>query len=242
MASALFAGAFVAGARFAGAFFAGAFMVEVDAAAFFAGARFLTGAVVAGSAAPAWSRAHPSAGRGPHAHRGRRSPAPVESRPDALQEHSGVGNRAGIDVDADIGGAVVGHQPQVGCGPALGGEGHDRLDLGARCVERDRGARHVGDGQVAALHHARRDGGGRALRKGGQESVDRVADHQRRLRARLHEQGRQSPDPSRGIATVDRHREPRGNQPLPAVSSLDVRMLTGMFTRTYSHGALCASW
>ena len=33
-----------------------------------------------------------------------------------------------------------------------------------------------------------------------------------------------------------------GTQRLPAESSLDVRMFTGMFTRTYSHGALCASW
>ncbi len=33
-----------------------------------------------------------------------------------------------------------------------------------------------------------------------------------------------------------------GTHRLPAVSSLEVRMLTGMFTRTYSHGALWISW
>ncbi len=33
-----------------------------------------------------------------------------------------------------------------------------------------------------------------------------------------------------------------GTHRLPEESSLDVRMFTGMFTRTYSHGALCASW
>ena len=32
-----------------------------------------------------------------------------------------------------------------------------------------------------------------------------------------------------------------GTQRLPAPASPEVRMFTGMFTRTYSHGALCAS-
>ncbi len=64
------------------------------------------------------------------------APAPARNRRPCGRRRPRCPGRAGVEVHADEGRPVVGHQPEVGRGAGLGREGHDRLDQRACRVQR----------------------------------------------------------------------------------------------------------